>query len=171
MSKNNQSSDKQSIGYDLILGRALILLEKGGHTLKQSIEQAMEKTSELGELTREESEKIAEFLQRDLEDAAQYLDESGKELQDWLRFDLEVVEQHIFGLFSQMVDHTQAELQKLQYKASLMGEWHSGEIVSIGTLACKACDEHLHFHKTARIPPCPKCRGSKFRRISTSDEV
>jgi len=171
MSNHHQPSDKESIGYDLILGRALVLLEKGGHTLKQSIELAMEKTSELGELTREESEKIAEFLQRDLEEAALYLDENGRELKDWLRFDLEVVEQHIFGLFSQMVDHTQAELQKLHFKANMVGEWHSGEVVSIGTLECKSCGEHLHFHKTARIPPCPKCRNGKFRRISNSDEA
>ncbi len=167
---SNQPQDQQTLGYNLILGRALEYLEKGGHTIQQSLDLAMEKTSELGELTREESEKMVEFLQRDLDDAARYLGEGSKELQDWLRFDLEVIEQNILQRFSQMVDHTQQALQNLEYKANLMGEWKSGEIVSIGTLACKSCGEQLHFHQTGRIPPCPKCRGSKFRRISTSDE-
>lgn len=167
---DNKEKDTHSVGYNLMLGRALELLDKGSHTLMQSLEVAMEKASDLGELSREESQKVSNYLKRDLEHAAQFIDENGKELKDWLRFDMAVVEQRVFELFDKMVDHTQEELQKLEYKANMVGEWHSGEVVSIGTLVCKSCGEKLHFHHTSRIPPCPKCRSGKFRRISTNDE-
>ncbi|MDH5595020.1 MAG: zinc ribbon-containing protein, partial [Gammaproteobacteria bacterium] len=49
------------------------------------------------------------------------------------------------------------------------GEWHTGEVVGVGTLRCKACGELLHFHATGHIPPCPKCQKTVFNRVSHSD--
>jgi len=40
----------------------------------------------------------------------------------------------------------------------------SGEITSAGTLTCVACEHELHFKKTGRVPPCPKCHATQFRK-------
>ena len=55
--------------------------------LLKHIANARETAIELGELTRDESEKIAAWLERDLHDAGQHLVSTGKELGDWLHFD------------------------------------------------------------------------------------
>lgn len=169
MSENSDKSLGQSLveGYDRMLKR--IREAKPEQALQQRLQAAMEKASELGELTREEAEKIGDYLRRDLEAAADFISDSGKELKDWLRFDLDVVEQELGRLFAQMVDHTRMELDKLERQATKYGEWHTGEVAGIGTLECKSCGEHIHLHKTGHIPPCPKCKGTRYRRLSHND--
>ena len=68
-------------------------------------------------------------------------------------------------MFSTVVDKTRLELDLLAMQSDALG-WHSGQIAGIGTLECAQCGEQLHFHKTGRIPPCPKCAGTEFARIS-----
>ena len=66
-------------------------IEKAGKTaipaLKKNIEHAREKAIEVGELTREEAEKIGAYLERDMKDAAEFLSETGEEFSTWFRFD------------------------------------------------------------------------------------
>jgi polyhydroxyalkanoate synthesis regulator phasin len=161
---------KLTVAYNLMLERANEAMEQAGKGLRHGVDIAMEKATELGELTREEAEQVSDYVLRDLHDAAGFINDSGSELRDWLRFDLEVVEQSLADMFSQMVDHTRLELDHLEQRATAIGEWHTGEIVGIGTLECKGCGEKLHFHHTGHIPPCPKCRGTKYRRTSTHAE-
>jgi hypothetical protein len=161
---------KLAVAYNLMLERARNLMSEAGKGAAHGIDAAMEKATELGELSREEAEQVADYVRRDLHDAADFISESGSELGDWLRFDLEVVERSLAEMFAQMVDHTKLELDNLEQRANAIGEWHTGEIVGIGTLECKGCGELLHFHHTGHIPPCPKCRGTTYRRISTREE-
>jgi len=140
--------------------------KKGMPVLEKAIEDAQEKASELGEISREEAEKVGDYLRRDLQEAAGFLAETGEHLKDWLRFDLALIEDRVLELFSNMVDHTRLELDKLATRADQLGDWHTGEITGVGTLRCKACGELLHFHAAGHIPPCPKCNKSGFTRIS-----
>jgi predicted RNA-binding Zn-ribbon protein involved in translation (DUF1610 family) len=156
--------------YNRMLERTRAGMGEAGKGMQHALDAAMEKASELGELSREEAEKVSEYVKRDLQDAAEFISESGDELRDWLRFDMAVVENSLLDLFSDMVDHTRDALTRLELRANALGEWHTGEITSIGTLQCKGCGEKLHFHHTGHIPPCPKCHGTAFRRISTRDE-
>ena len=170
MSKQNQDlSDRLVAAYNQMLTRAAEALHHGETGAKQALDKAMEKSSELGELSREEAEKVGGYLQRDLSDAARFLNANGKELADWLSFDLAAVEMGIGQLFSGMVDQTRATLTDLELRANALGEWHTGEVVSIGTLQCKSCGEVLHFHHTSHIPPCPKCHSTTWRRLSAKD--
>ncbi len=145
--------------------------DKAEAIMNAALKSAREKASELGELSREEAEKVSDYIKRDLEDAADYLNREGGELKDWLKFDLDVVEQRVGQIFSESVDRTREAIARFELEANKRGEWHSGEVTGIGTLECKACGEKLHFHKTGHIPPCPKCHGSRFRRISSSDDA
>ncbi len=141
--------------------------EKG---MWRAIDSAAEKTSELMELSREESERVSDYLRRDLHDAAEFIADGSRELGDWLRFDTQVIERGLFDAFSRAVDQTRVELEEFKERNQALAEWHTGEVASIGTLECKACGAHIHFHKTGHIPPCPKCASTHFRRISDSDE-
>lgn len=169
MSESQDLKDKMISAYDRMLKRIGELARDSKPHLEQALDKAAEKATELEELSREEAERVAAYLRRDLDDAADFIDKTGEGLGDWLKFDIGLVERELLDEFSHMVDHTRASLDKLERDANRYGEWHSGEVVSIGTLECKACGEKLHFHHTGHIPPCPKCRGSKFRRISRED--
>jgi hypothetical protein len=162
-------AEKLIDAYNLMLDRTRENMKVAGKELRHGLDAAMEKATELGELSREEAEQVSDYVLRDLHDAADFINESGSELRDWLRFDVQVVEKSLADAFAQMVDHTKMELDQLEQRANAVGEWHTGEIVGIGTLECKGCGEHLHFHKTGHIPPCPKCRGTKYRRIRTGE--
>lgn len=164
----NTDNEKQVRAYERMLERAKQFLTETGDEvtpkLQDALQAAKEKASELGELSAEEAEKIGDYLRRDLQDAAEFLAEDRGELRDWLRFDVQQVEDRIADALSLLVDQTKVELAQLAERAQTLGEWHTGEVTGPGTLICKSCGEALHFEKTGHIPPCPKCRGTTYRR-------
>jgi prefoldin subunit 5 len=161
---------KLSEAYELMLLRTRESIDKTEKSLGEALDLAMQKASDLGELTREEADLLGIYIMRDLEDAAEFVDKSGEELRDWLRFDIKMVENSLLDVFSNMVDHTRNALDEIKERANAVGEWHTGEVTGIGTLQCKSCGELMHFHKAGHIPPCPKCNGTKYRRIATWEE-
>ncbi len=153
--------------YNKLLHRVYDTVVEAGDKLKPSLEKRLEDAAALDELGREEIETISDYLRRDIEAAAQWMaDNDGGELGEWLRFDIEQVESQVLEAFSQLADQTTVELKQLEQTANVIGEWHTGEIVGIGSLTCMKCGEELHFHATGHVPPCPKCHGTKFKRHS-----
>ncbi|MDA8360390.1 MAG: zinc ribbon-containing protein [Gammaproteobacteria bacterium] len=102
-------------------------------------------------------------VRRDLAHAAQYLQEGGSELKDWLGFDVSLIEKALWSAFSEAANQTQVELYKIHLQAEAAG-YHTGEWVGLGTIVCDRCGELLQFHKPGRIPPCPRCKGTHFHR-------
>ena len=160
MTQNTPPNDKLAQAYDKLLD----IMKKAWQDtedhalppLKERLDQAVEKLTTLGEVTREEAENVAEFLS-----------ESGNSLKDLFKFDLEFVEVKVAEMFAQMADTTRMELEKLAERARQVGEWRTGEITGIGVLQCKECGEQLHFEKTGHIPPCPKCHGTVYKKVFT----
>ncbi len=138
--------------------------EKTAPLLERGLEKAREAASDLGELSREDIDKVSSWLKRDLDAAGDWLGENTEEFTDTLDFDLQLVEARLLDMFSKVADRTTLELKELEYRANLVGEWHTGEITGIGSLTCSECGEVLHFHNTGHIPPCPKCHGTVFKR-------
>lgn len=136
--------------------------------LRASIEHAAEKAVELGELSREEARLIGGYLKRDLEDAGQYLTTTGRDLRDWLRFDVELLEDRLLDFFQRGVD--QSRLEFLAFESDEAGAepvvYRSGEITGPGTLQCEACGTSVSFHAPTAITPCPACGGVAFVRIA-----
>ena len=166
---NEQELEQKLVAaYDKMMGRIEHLLDKAEQEalpiLQKNIENAKQQAIELKEVSTEEAEKIADYIRRDIHDAADYLEKSGKEFSTWLHFDLELVEERILDVFSKVADKTRLELAQLVDQAKRNQEYHTGEITSIGTLACQSCDTLMHFKKTGRIPPCPKCHKTLFVR-------
>jgi len=154
-------------GYETMMQRARSLLERargeGAPSVEQSIDQAKERAVALGELTAEEAERVGEYVRRDLKHAGDYLSRTGAALADWLCFDHDLLEAQLRDALSVMADRTRLEWQRL---AEAADERHTGEIVGPGTLQCVACGETLRFQTAGHVPPCPRCHGSVFRRVS-----
>ncbi|WP_428609375.1 zinc ribbon-containing protein [Sedimenticola sp.] len=135
-------------------------------TLKKSLETAREKAVELNELTREEAEKIAAYVERDMKDAAHFLVETGEEFREWFRFDVKLIEGRLMEMFATVADRTRLELERFANQARQAAVYRTGEITGPGTLVCEECGKALHFHKAGHIPPCSQCRGTTYRRES-----
>ncbi len=171
VSDNNQDPlDRMVVAYENMLQRVEYILQKAEDTavptLKKSLEHAREKAVELDELTREEAEKIAAYVERDLHDAAGFLHKTGEEFRDWARFDMKLIESSILDMFASVADKTRLELERFADQAREAALYHTGEVTGPGTLVCSGCGKELHFHKTGRIPPCPGCHGIKFARVA-----
>jgi len=170
MSSNDHQDpiDRLAAAYEKMLERVDEAFDKAQETtlpaLKENIEHAREKAIELGELTREEAEKIAGYLERDMKDAGEFLAESGEEFRNWMRFDIELIEDRLLEMFASVADQTRVELSKLAEQARQATTYHTGEITGPGTLVCSGCGKELHFKKTGHIPPCGKCHGTEYKR-------
>ncbi len=132
--------------------------------IRRSIERAAEKAVDLGELTREEAQTVGRYLRRDLEDAGRFLATTGRDLRDWLRFDLELIEDRLRNLLDVAADKTRVEMLAFEETVERAAHYRTGEITGPGTLQCDRCGKLLHFHATAHIPPCATCHGTDFHR-------
>ncbi|MGH6635944.1 MAG: zinc ribbon-containing protein [Gammaproteobacteria bacterium] len=156
-----------ALAYDRMLARAKETLalarEETLPSLKHAVESASQTAIDLGELTREEADRVAAYIRRDLHDAAAYLQRTERELADWLRFDFELVEDKLGEIFAGLVDQTRLELDRLAFQAA---SWRYGEIAGPGTLRCERCGEEVRLAATHEIPRCPNCGGEEFRRAA-----
>jgi hypothetical protein len=154
--------------YERMLQRAMADFrkagEKTGPALHSLIDTARDKAVELEELSREEAERVAVYLKRDLSDAAEFLVDTGEELREWLGFETRLIEGELLGLFMRAADKTTVELLELKEKAREASSYQAGEVTGPGTLQCDACGAKQHFHKARRISPCPACHATVFHR-------
>ena len=170
MTSNNKQDplDRLVAAYETMLERVNSAVEKAEQTtipaLKKNIEHAREKAIEVGELTREEAEKIGTYLERDMKDAGEFLAKTGEEFGTWFRFDLELIENRLLESFVNVADKTKVELEALAERARQATLYHTGEVTGPGALVCTSCGKEIHFHKTGHIPPCAGCRGTEYRR-------
>ncbi len=151
--------------YEKLLERALDDGSKIRHqslpAMRKFIDSARDKAVELEELTREEADKVADYLRRDLHDAGAYLTNTKDELKGWLGFESSFMETALFERFLTAADKTVVDLHELQHVASI---YHAGQVTGPGTLVCDGCGKELHFHKPKRIPPCATCSSTFYRR-------
>jgi polyhydroxyalkanoate synthesis regulator phasin len=132
--------------------------------LRHMLEQVRDNMVELGELTREEAVKIADYVERDIEDAAHWLVETGDDLRNWWRFDLELIEQRMLDAFTSVADQTSLQLSEWAERARQASLYQAGQVAGPGTLICDKCGAETHFVRSGRIPPCADCGGLSFRR-------
>ncbi len=137
-------------------------------TVKRSLDVAREKMVEMNKLTQEEAERIASYVERDMVDAAHFLNETGDDFRDWFSFDVKLIEERMMDMLANVADRTRIELDRLAQQAQSASLYRTGEITGPGTLICSGCGKEMHFHKAGHIPPCSKCNGTQYTRSSES---
>ena len=141
--------------------------DKSAPVLKELIANAKEKLTAAEEITEEEGEKLAGYLERDLVDLAGAIAENGRELKDWLGFETVLLEDYFLNMLSQAADQTEVEWLKLKMQAAAeRPTYKTGEVVAPGTFECVQCGEQIHLKKAGHLPPCPKCAHTDFKRVS-----
>ncbi|QSB02535.1 zinc ribbon-containing protein [Methylomonas sp. EFPC1] len=153
--------------YDDLMGHLYEALDDTLHTVADALEIAKEKTSALGGHTQEEINKIADYVMRDVEHVAtapSQQDESNS-LSEWLKFDIDLIENFALDAFMDIADKTKVKLAALEMEAKLYHPYKSGEVAGPGTFVCDACGKQIAFKSTSVIPACPECKGGSFSRV------
>jgi hypothetical protein len=167
-SSHNDPIDALVAAYEKMFERAAENMHaaevKTGSVLHKAIDEAKDNAVELEELSKEDATKVSEWLKRDLDDAVSYLSETGHELKDWLGFETTLLESATLDLLLKAADKTTVESLLMKENVRQAFIYNAGEITSAGTLICDQCGEILQFYKAGKIPSCPRCHATTFRR-------
>jgi len=137
-------------------------LRNGERDIDALVEQARERVSQTGELTRTEVEELTRAVRRDLEEFAISYNESQDELKDSVF--LRVIKESIWQELADITDKTQLEWREVFQDLNHHGVYHSGEVVGLGNLVCEKCHFHLAVYSPDVLPLCPKCGHDQFQR-------
>ena len=156
-------SGEEADQYDELAAKFKELFESGAEKTTEVAQAAMEKARQqltaAGAFTEERGQKLKGFLERDFGQIASTVRDEAKVKFNPARIGT--------GALASIVSLLQAAGSALSGAAEKAGEslsCRSGEITSAGTLTCKDCGHSMHFKKTGRIPPCPKCHKTEFTK-------
>lgn len=148
--------------YAKMVARTEELMESGRKNLDEALKKASEDLATAENFTREQAEKIAGFVKRDLGHAANQVNKATETIKE------SVAPQRIAAgaqsLFAKILTTASTHLSEWAKKAEGQLEFKTGEITSPGTLTCMNCAEEIQMKRTARIPPCPKCHQTRYRK-------
>jgi predicted RNA-binding Zn-ribbon protein involved in translation (DUF1610 family) len=157
MTDRHSTRDKWLRAYDDMMVRVKTAIEEAEEqalpAIRHHIARARDTAVELGELTRDEAERIAYFLG------------------DWLRFDIGLIEDRLLDALLKVADHTRLDMLQFERDLREGPRYNAGEITGPGTLECASCGAVIRFHATGYIPDCPSCGHTVFRRKSVRDEL
>ena len=168
MSENKQQNDEQNDEqddvslYEKIVSQTEELMESGRKTLDEALKRAGDELSSAGDFTREQSEKILKYIKRDIQHVVEATSKSTTNVKEAVNPQrLSVGAQSIFA---RILSETADTLKDWAQKSEQNLEFKTGEITSPGSLTCKKCNESIQMKKTGRIPPCPKCHHTLYRK-------
>lgn len=126
--------------------------------------QAAERLRAAGEYTAETAAKVTDNVRKDLVTAARRMGPK------WEAFSEKTAD-----VFDVWRDRGAAFLGSA---AHAVGAWlrdagermehpdyRTGDMTDAGTLLCLSCDQHIVLQTPGHVPPCPHCRGTRFRRL------
>ncbi len=146
--------------------------EKNGQQMAGYIRHAKEKAVALGEISEQEAEKIAHYLQRDINEAAKFMLNAQKLFKESLYFDWKVIEDRLYDACSQVADKTALELQRFKHQLKMHKViYRAGEVTGPGSFQCSKCGQNVHFDKVSEIFPCSRCQNKDFIRLASADDV
>lgn len=158
--QNEKKEEQEEVGlYEKLASRTADLLEEGKKTFEEALRKAKEELSAAGDFSREQADKLGEYVRRDLKENADKAKEAVIKAVEPQRLAAGVQ-----SAFTRILTTAAETLTELAEKSEKSLEFKTGEITSPGTLTCKECDAEMHMTKTTRIPPCPKCHKTVFRK-------
>ncbi|HKI99330.1 MAG TPA: hypothetical protein VKB51_12730 [bacterium] len=138
-------------------------LERAGTFSEEAFERALRESREWASKFREnyaeDISRVAEFIRRDWHAAIRFTQEQYRR-----NFDLDRLQAGAMGVLSRLAQSAGAQLETFAGKINDRLTYKTGEIAGAGSLQCTKCEQVLSFDKATRIPPCPKCHGTQFRR-------
>ena len=165
--KQGNVEEQKEVGlYEKLALRSKELIEeardKTAETAETAIEKAKSEMIAAGEFGSEQGERLKAFLIRDLQATRNAALKMGKTAG-------EVLQPHrvaagIQSSLAKILDTVSDTLEGWGDKLEAKLDYKTGEITTPGTMTCKECGNKIKMSNTGRIPPCHKCKGTKFRK-------
>ncbi len=155
--------DEAADQYDQLAARFKELFEAGAEKSSEFAQTAMEKARQqltaAGTFSEEQGKNLKAFLERDFAQVATSMREGAAE-----KLNPQRVGAGALASLSTLLNMAGSALSSAAERTQKVISCRSGEITSAGTLSCQACGHEMHFKKTGRVPPCPKCHATEFRK-------
>ena len=135
---------------------------KSADELEAALTFAREGMEKAGEFSREEGRQLMGFLRRDLKLAQHQMSSFAEATKSHLH--PKRVASGFLDLASSLLESTSETLEDWAEKAEEALSFHTGEVTGPGTLTCTDCGTELKMTGTKKIPPCPKCGKTEFRK-------
>ncbi|MEO8739815.1 MAG: hypothetical protein ABI537_08935 [Casimicrobiaceae bacterium] len=136
--------------------------EKGRDAFDKAMDRAREQLSAAGEFSAEQGALYKKYMQRDLEQTAEDMRTLGKQAEE--RFHPSRVGAGALSSLAKLLHATGTAMTSLSRKAEGALAYMTGEVTTAGTLTCTSCAQTVQLKSTGRVPPCPKCHGTVFRK-------
>ncbi len=136
--------------------------DKGQEAWEKAMELAHQQMAAAGEFSAEEGEKFKRYLRRDLDQTIADMHELGEEARESLH--PARLGAGALSSLAKLLHAAGGALTTLSEKAEGALLYKTGEITMAGTLTCSACGQKIHMRKTSVVPPCPACKGTRFRK-------
>ncbi len=157
------SEEEEANQYDQLAARFKELFEAGAEKTNEFAKIAMEKAREqltaAGAFSEEQGKRLKVFLERDFAHMASSFGDEAAEKLNPSRLGVGAM-----ASLASMLRAAGEVLSSVAEKADQALSCRSGEITSAGTLTCIACGHEIHLKKTGRVPPCPKCHATEYRK-------
>lgn len=161
--KQQDSNENQDVGlYEKLVQRAEKLLASGRKNFDEAMKKASEEVASAGDYTREQVDKVTQFVKRDLKHTSEHATKAGHFFKEAVSPDR--IAAGAQSVFARILSASAETLSEWAAKSQQNVEFKTGEITSAGTLTCKSCGEEIYMKKTGRIPPCPNCYHPHFRK-------
>jgi isocitrate dehydrogenase len=138
-------------------------LERAGTLTEEGLERALRESREWASRFREnyadDIARVADFIRRDWLAAIRLAQEQYRR-----KIDLDRLQAGALDVLSRLAQSAGAQLEAFASRINERLTYKTGEIAGAGSLQCTGCEQVLTFDKARRIPPCPKCHGTQFRR-------
>lgn len=159
----HMDSDDEADQYDDLADKFHEEFEAGAENTAEFAHKAMEtarkQLTSAGKFTEEQGQRLKAFLENDFSRVSQEMKAGAKEKLNPSRLGAGAL-----SSMSKLLHKTGVALSSFADKADGALACKSGEITSAGKLKCNACSYEMHFKKTGRIPPCPKCHKTEFTK-------
>lgn len=164
----NDQKDKMLEAFNHMVDEIHAAMEKAEETLSPTIDEMVHNAEQMSKklyaLTQDEAKSVSEHVKREIANAREYLQTDGKELNQWLKFDIQLVEDKFADFLAQAADKSWLDFRAFKdHQQNTL--YKTGEICTAGTLRCLDCGQEMTFKKNSRIPPCPKCHKTNFERV------
>ncbi len=148
--------------YQRLADRTSEILQEGRKTIDEALKKAGDEIATGGDFTREQAEKIGNYIRRDLSEVGRKLKQSRDTV-------ITAAEPHRLAAgvqsgLAKLLNTAADVLSDIADRSEKVLEFHTGEVTSPGTLTCKACEKEMRLKSTVRIPPCPSCHKTAFRK-------
>lgn len=166
------NSEKTAEAYSRVVDRVEKAIaateEKTWKLIKKEIDSAIEFEHDLAELSREEIDLLSAYVKRDLEAMYRFMAETGEGVAEWIKLDINLVEQTILNSLLSIADKTSVDMLELDHKLKHDHQSYiSGEMASPGMLNCNKCGYMMCLTEVTQVQSCHGCGNHYFKRVTS----